>query len=228
MSETVDKSTVPPTKAPAPGQLSGSCSEADCSMHKRIVSLSAVQELITEDALKTLEANVLNAMLCDEWKELSVTVATSHGVGKEEAHTAIHWHPRVIEEIKRFKQVIYVQKLVYFEAVWKNKKPKTIKEVLLATPYSRHQLTKIAQKIDNLLPSSCAFADSWYDLGFGQMWFFNNLLAEERFQVHVFGFVPGALLERPEGVSVTMIADKLKKTVGQQTVETLRDLVSKY
>ena len=60
------------------------------------------------------------------------------------------------------------------------------------------------------------------------MWFFNNLLVDERFQVQNFGFVPGALLERPRGVSVMMIADKLKELVGQQTVDSLRDLVSKY
>lgn len=197
-------------------------------MHRQIVSLSAVKELIVEDALHQLESKIMDTMVCEEWNQLIVAIANSHGVRDEDVDTALLSHAGVIKDIMRFKKITFVQKMVEFKAVWKNKKPGNIFETLLATQYSKRQLSDIAKKIDASLPDSCAIAHCWYDLEMGQMWVFNNLLAEKAHQLMNYGFVPGGLLDRKKFLSVKQIADSLKKLIGENKQDNLAKLVSAY
>ena len=142
-------------------------------MFECVISPREVRAEVHRHALRHLQARIVRDMRKEDWAAIAQIAAECDDVPKR---------------VKQCKQLVFLHMLVKNQAVWMNLR--TPAHATLATRYSRKDLTKIAAAVDQCTPAAPPFADDWHDLGIGQMWVFDDMLARAYFE-----HAPGLLWE---------------------------------
>ena len=142
-------------------------------MFQCVISPREVRAEVHRHALQLLQRRIVRHMRKEDWEAIVQIAAECHDTPKR---------------MKQCKQLVFLHMLVKSNAVWMNLR--TPAGATLATRYSRKDLTKIAAAVDRCTPAAPRFADNWHDLGIGQMWVFDDLLARAYFE-----HAPGLLWE---------------------------------
>lgn len=129
-------------------------------MFQCVISPREVSAEVHRHALRLLQRRIVRDMGKEDWAAIAQIAAECDDVRKR---------------VKQCKQLVFLHMLVNNEAVWMNLR--TPAHATLATRYSRKDLTKIAAAVDRCTPAAPRFADDWHDLGIGQMWVFDDMLA---------------------------------------------------
>lgn len=129
-------------------------------MFQCVISPREVHAEVQRHALRLLQARIVRDMRKEDWGAIAQIAAECDDTPKR---------------VKQCKQLVFLHMLVTNEAVWMNLR--TPAHATLATRYSRKELTKIAAAVDRCTPAAPPFADDWHDLGIGQMWVFDDMLA---------------------------------------------------
>ena len=142
-------------------------------MFQCVISPREVRAEVHRHALRVLQVRIVRDMRKEDWEAIVQIDAECHDVHKR---------------VKQCKQLVFLHLLVQSKAVWMNLR--TPAHATLATRYTRKDLTKIAAAVDRCTPAAPRFADDWHDLGVGQMWVFDDMLARAYFE-----HAPGLLWE---------------------------------
>ena len=142
-------------------------------MFQCVISPREVRAEVHRHALRLLQARIVRDMRKEDWEAIVQIAAECDDTPKR---------------AKQCKQIVFLHMLVQSNAVWMNLR--TPAHATLATRYSRKDLTKIAAAADRCTPAAPPFADDWHDLGIGQMWVFDDMLARAYFE-----HAPGLLWE---------------------------------
>jgi len=142
-------------------------------MFQRVISPREVRAEVHTHALRVLQTRIVRDMRKEDWEAIVQIAAECDDTPKR---------------AKQCKQLVFLHMLVQNKAVWMNLR--TPAGATLATRYSRKHLTKIAAAVDRCTPAAPPFADDWHDLGVGQMWVFDDMLARAYFE-----HAPGLLWE---------------------------------
>lgn len=140
-------------------------------MFQCVISPRHVRAEVHKHALRVLETRIVRDMRKEDWGAIVRIAAECDDTPKR---------------AKQCKQLVFLHMLVKNKAVWMNLR--TPPHATLATRYSRKDLTKIAAAVDQCTPAAPRFADDWHDLGIGQMWVFDDMLARAYFE-HAPGLV---------------------------------------
>lgn len=158
-------------------------------MFECVISPREVRAEVHRHALRLLQARIVRDMRKEDWEAIVQIAAECDDTP---THTAVR------TRVKQCKQLVFLHMLVQSNAVWMNLR--TPAYATLATRYSRKDLTKIAAAVDRCTPAAPPFADDWHDLGIGQMWVFDDMLARAYFE-----HAPGLLWE--SAATVTEVAE---------------------
>ena len=142
-------------------------------MFQCVISPREVRAEVHRHALQVLQARIVRDMRKEDWEAIVLIAVECDDMP---------------ERVKQCKQIVFLHLLVQSKAVWMNLR--TPAHATLATRYSRKDLTKIAAAVDRCTPAAPPFADDWHDLGIGQMWVFDDMLARAYFE-----HAPGLLWE---------------------------------
>jgi hypothetical protein len=142
-------------------------------MFQCVISPREVRAEVHTHALRVLQTRIVRDMRKEDWEAIVQIAAECDDTPKR---------------AKQCKQLVFLHMLVQNKAVWMNLR--TPAGATLATRYSRKDLTKIAAAVDRCTPAAPPFADDWHDLGIGQMWVFDDMLARAYFE-----HAPGLLWE---------------------------------